>query len=101
MVKAAASKAGFDKKGSKAKLHVIAAEKTKEAQLAKVKELAARVSNRGATARSTDDGKAPLEVMKREWNKAKKLRLAWAGAPKADRDAFINKVLKYVRNDQE
>ncbi len=99
-VKAAAIKAGFDKKGSKAKLQVIAAEKTKEAQLAKVRELAARVSNRGATAGSTDDGKTPFEVMKCEFNKAKKLRLAWEGAPKADRDAFIIKVLKYV-NDED
>jgi ParB/RepB/Spo0J family partition protein len=100
-VKAAATKAGFNKKGSKAKLHAIAAEKTKEAQLAKVRELAARVSNRGATAGSTDDGKTPFEVMEREFNKAKKLRLAWKGAPKADRDAFITKVLKYVRKDED
>jgi hypothetical protein len=39
-------------------------------------------------------------VLKREWKKAKKLRVAWKNAPLGDRRAFIIENLEYPLDEE-
>jgi ParB-like chromosome segregation protein Spo0J len=102
-VKQAAVDAGLA--DSKTKLAQIAEEKGKEAQLAKVKALAKRSGKAGHDTSNEDtdkddDTEPPLVVLKREWKKAKKLRVAWKDAPLDDRRAFIIEDLEYPLDEE-
>jgi ParB-like chromosome segregation protein Spo0J len=102
-VKQAAVDAGLA--DSKTKLAQIAEEKGKEAQLAKVKALAKSSGKAGPDTSDEDTDKAddtepPLVVLKREWKKVKKLRVAWQDAPLDDRRAFIIEDLEYPLDEE-
>jgi hypothetical protein len=83
------------------KLEEIARQKTKEAQLDKVREFASprkpEVSDSSDEAASKDE--STFAVLKREWKRAKKLRRAWERASPSDRTRFVKKVLKYTLKD--
>jgi hypothetical protein len=81
-------------------LREVADQPTREAQLAKVKALAKGSGKTGPDTSDEDTDKAddtepPLVVLKREWKKAKRLRVAWQDAPLDDRRAFIIEDLEY------
>jgi hypothetical protein len=100
--KDAAKKAGFDK--NRSKLLKVAAEKTLEAQLAKVRELTARESDTGAKRRSRGTAKAAsktvlspedkeaLERLIEAWNNARELKRAFIKASANVRKRFIVKI---------
>jgi ParB-like chromosome segregation protein Spo0J len=96
--KEAVREAGLD--DSPTKLLKIAAERTAEAQLAKVKALAKGAGKTGDDdadhdADDADDAEPPLVVLKRAWKKAKDLQAAWQKASLDDRRAFIAEDLGY------
>jgi ParB-like chromosome segregation protein Spo0J len=86
-------------------LREVADQPTREAQLAKVKALAKGSGKTGPDTSDEDTDKAddtepPLVVLKREWKKAKKLRVAWQNAPLDDRRAFIIEDLEYPLDEE-
>jgi ParB/RepB/Spo0J family partition protein len=88
----AAKAAGFDKNQSL--LLKIAEEKTLPAQLKKIADLEAQ--RKAKTKRKVGAGKeVSFDSLKSEWLKDGRLRRsAWKKARKADRDRFVNKVLR-------
>jgi ParB-like chromosome segregation protein Spo0J len=91
VAKSAAVEAGFD--NSPTKLSKIAAEKSPEAQLDKVRRLKAAASEPDGAA--STDGLTLFELMKSGWKKDRVVRPAWERAPRKDRSRFITEVLKY------
>jgi ParB-like chromosome segregation protein Spo0J len=95
--------AGLDDDGKA--LREVGDQPTRVAQLAKVKAL---VKGSGKTGHDTsdedadkaDDTDPPLVVLKREWKKAKKFRVAWQDAPLDDRRAFIIEDLEYPLEEE-
>jgi ParB-like chromosome segregation protein Spo0J len=98
-VQAAAIKAGLD--NNTGKLEEIARQKTREAQLAKINELASPRKPGGGDPPDKAAGKneSTFEVLKGAWKKAKRLRRAWGRASPSDRTRFVTKVLKYTLKD--
>jgi ParB-like chromosome segregation protein Spo0J len=92
--------AGLDDDGKA--LRAVADEPTREAQVAKVKDLAkgSRNTDPGSPGEHADDAEPPLVVLKREWKKAKKWRAAWETAQPDDRRAFIIEDLKYPLGEE-
>jgi ParB-like nuclease domain len=95
--------AGLDNNGKA--LRAVADQPTREAQLAKVKDLAKGSRNTGPGSPSddvddADDAEPPLVVLKREWKKAKKWRAAWKIAQPDDRRAFIIEDLEYPLGEE-
>jgi hypothetical protein len=78
------------------KLAEIADQKTPEARLAKIRELAKRGKKSSAADRSAADAETHFQLMARTWRDKKKLnRSDWEKATKAERRQFITEVLKY------
>jgi ParB-like chromosome segregation protein Spo0J len=94
--------AGLDDSGKA--LRAVADEPTREAQLAKVKDLARGSGKTGDddADRADDDVEAepPLVVLKREWKKAKKFRAAYQNASPEDHRAFIIEDLEYPLDEE-
>ena len=78
------------------KLVEIAEQKTPEAQLAKIRELAKRGKKSSAPDHSDADAETHFILMARTWRDKKKLnRSDWEKATKPERRQFITEVLKY------
>ena len=99
--KQAARDAGFA--DSQTKLSQIAREQTPEDQLAKVKALAkgsGKIGDDDADQADAADAEPPLVVLKREWKKAKKFRVAYQNAPLEDQRRFIIEDLEFPLEEE-
>jgi ParB-like chromosome segregation protein Spo0J len=99
--KQAARDAGFA--DSQTKLSQIAREQTPEDQLTKVKALAkgsGKIGDDDADQADAADAEPPLVVLKREWKKAKKFRVAYQNAPLEDQRCFIIEDLEFPLQDE-
>jgi ParB family chromosome partitioning protein len=93
--KDAANKAGLNSRSVRLK---IAAEKTPEAQLAKVNELAKQKKTKKVDSLSAEDRKA-LEELIKAWNKADKLKRAFIKAAPNVQEKFIANIKRDRRRD--
>jgi hypothetical protein len=101
-VQQALAEAGLDDDGKA--LRAVADEPTREAQLAKVKDLAKGSGKTGDDdadqADDADEAEPLLAVLKRAWGKAKTLRAVWQKASMEDRRYFIIEDLGYPLGEE-
>jgi ParB-like chromosome segregation protein Spo0J len=95
--------AGLDDDGNA--LRAVADESTREAQLAKVKDLAKGSGNNGPStsgddADEADDAEPLLAVLKRAWRKAKALQAVWQKASMEDHRYLIIEDLEYPLDEE-
>jgi ParB-like chromosome segregation protein Spo0J len=90
--------AGLD--DSQAKLLAVAKENGEAARLEKVKQVkAGRGGSESDRRGDGDTEKSAFDLLKREWEKAGKLRKAWKGASKQEQRRFVAEVLKHSLDD--